>query len=337
MNRFVPRSPLALAVACVLGAAALPAVAADITLTAPAGGGVVFKGPSSTLMGIDAAGKVQVPALPSTTGTQAGVVCYDAGGVLVKCPDTYGAQGPAGPTGPAGEKGDTGPAGPKGDAGAQGPTGAKGDTGAQGPTGPKGDTGAQGPTGPKGDTGAQGPIGPKGDTGAQGPTGPKGDTGAQGPTGPKGDTGAQGAAGAKGDTGATGPAGGGIFTAVYGNPLANNTRYTSVINGAIANASDTVADVALRWPQACTASSLRVSTDAALPNNRTYTITLTKGATVGAAATATALTCTATTATPSCTDSTNSVTINANDFVAFKITGNNTSNSVRMYISALCQ
>ncbi len=252
-------------------------------------------------MGIDAAGKVQVPALPSTTGTQAGVVCYDAGGVLVKCPDTYGAQGPAGPTGPAGEKGDTGPAGPKGDAGAQGPTGAKGDTGAQGPTGPKGDTGAQGAAGAKGDTGPQGP------------------------------------AGAKGDTGATGPAGGGIFTAVYGNPLANNTRYTSVINGAIANASDTVADVALRWPQACTASSLRVSTDAALPNNRTYTITLTKGATVGAAATATALTCTATTATPSCTDSTNSVTINANDFVALKITGNNTSNSVRMYISALFQ
>ena len=372
MNRSICRSPLALAAACVLGATALPAVAADITLTAPAGGGVVFKGPSSTLMGIDAAGKVQVPALPSTTGTQAGVVCYDAGGVLVKCPDTYGAQGPAGPKG---DKGDTGAPGPIGATGPQGPQGVKGDTGAtgavgatgpQGPQGPKGDTGvtgavgATGPQGPqgaqgvKGDTGApgavgatgpQGPKGDKGDPGATGATGPAGSIGATGPQGPQGVqgptglTGATGPQGPQGATGATGPAGsgGGVFTAVYGNPLQNNIYYTSVVNGSIANASGTVADVALRWPQACTASNLRVSTEGTLLNNRSYIVTLTKGSTVATAGTVTALTCTSTTAASSCTNSTNTVAISANDFVAFKIEGNNTTNGVRMYISAVCQ
>ena len=92
-------------------------------------------------------------------------------------------QGPAGPTGATGPKGDTG---------------ARGATGPQGPAGPKGDTGPQGPAGPKGDTGPQGPAGPKGDTGPQGPTGPEGP---QGPTGPKGATGARGATGPQGPAG----------------------------------------------------------------------------------------------------------------------------------------
>ena len=54
-------------------------------------------------------------------------------------------QGPPGPAGPQGLKGDTGAVGPAG------PQGLKGDTGAAGPAGPrglKGDTGATGPAGP---------------------------------------------------------------------------------------------------------------------------------------------------------------------------------------------
>ena len=49
--------------------------------------------------------------------------------------DVAGKEGPQGPRGEAGAKGDTGEQGPQGDAGAKG---AKGDTGAQGPAGADG-------------------------------------------------------------------------------------------------------------------------------------------------------------------------------------------------------
>ena len=49
--------------------------------------------------------------------------------------DVAGKEGPQGPLGEAGAKGDTGEQGPQGDAGAKG---AKGDTGAQGPAGADG-------------------------------------------------------------------------------------------------------------------------------------------------------------------------------------------------------
>lgn len=102
--------------------------------------------------------------------------------------------GPAGPQGPAGERGETGPQGPKGDTGAQGLQGPKGDTGETGARGPKGDTGLTGPQGPKGDQGEQGIQG------IQGPQGPKGDTGDTGPQGPQG---VQGPAGAGVPSGGT--------------------------------------------------------------------------------------------------------------------------------------
>ncbi len=90
-----------------------------------------------------------------------------------------------GPPGPAGQPGAKGDAGPRGAQGAQGVAGAKGD---QGPPGPQG---AAGPAGPPG------PPGAKGEAGLQGPPGPKGDAGAAGPPGPAGTAGAAGAAGAK--------------------------------------------------------------------------------------------------------------------------------------------
>ena len=170
---------------------AAPAWAADLTMTAPPGGSVIINSPvggaGGTLLGVRPDGGVAVPKLPATTGSQVGVVCYDATGLLVTCPATYGAQGPAGPKGDTGAEGPAGPAGPKGDIGAAGPAG---------PTGPKGDAGAAGPAGP---------AGPKGDVGAAGPAGPKGDAGATGPAGPAGPIGLTGL------TGATGPQGPCIF------------------------------------------------------------------------------------------------------------------------------
>ena len=138
---------------------AAPAWAADLTMTAPPGGSVIINSPvggaGGTLLGVRPDGGVAVPKLPATTGSQVGVVCYDATGLLVTCPATYGAQGPAGPKGDTGAEGPAGPAGPKGDIGAAGPAG---------PTGPKGDAGAAGPAGP---------AGPKGDVGAAGPAAPR--------------------------------------------------------------------------------------------------------------------------------------------------------------------
>ena len=103
---------------------AAPAWAADLTMTAPPGGSVIINSPvggaGGTLLGVRPDGGVAVPKLPATTGSQVGVVCYDATGLLVTCPATYGAQGPAGPKGDTGAEGPAGPAGPKGDIGAAG-------------------------------------------------------------------------------------------------------------------------------------------------------------------------------------------------------------------------
>ncbi|WP_252198586.1 collagen-like protein [Clostridium sp. MCC353] len=96
---------------------------------------------------------------------------------------------PAGPTGPAGEKGDAGPQGEPGDTGPRGLTGASPTIGVGGVT--SGDNpevtadptaagielnfvlpvGPAGPQGEKGDPGEQGPQGNQGDTGPQGPVG----------------------------------------------------------------------------------------------------------------------------------------------------------------------
>lgn len=118
--------------------------------------------------------------------------------------DSYGATGPAGPTGATGA---TGPAGPAGAAGATGPMGATGPVGATGSAGDAGPTGATGATGPAGETGPTGATGPAGDTGTTGPTGETGATGATGPVGPAGATGTAGPAGTDGAIGPTGPMG----------------------------------------------------------------------------------------------------------------------------------
>lgn len=144
---------LAAAAGIVLAAAVTPALAADVTITPPSGGGVVINGP------------VTMPGVPGSTGQSDVFVCAATTGELGPC------SAPTGPTGATGATGVTGPTGA---------TGATGDAGATGATGPAGDPGATGATGPQG---LVGPMGPQGPAGAQGPEGPMGPMGPQGPAG----------------------------------------------------------------------------------------------------------------------------------------------------------
>lgn len=213
---------VALAVAATLTVSGTQLYAADVEIKAPPGGSVVIRNSDGTVLVLsaDSAGNVRIPGLPASSGTIAGVVCYDAAGVLTKCPPIIGATGATGALGPTGATGINGATGPTGATGATGaastvagptgPTGAiglTGPTGAIGSTGPMGVTGALGPTGPTGATGAIGVTGPMGVTGATGATGSTGPTGATGSTGATGTTGSTGPTGPTGATGATGPTG----------------------------------------------------------------------------------------------------------------------------------
>jgi hypothetical protein len=213
------------------------AMAADIVVTPPAGGGFVIKSQGGQeRLRVQENGPVLVPGLPATSASGTSVLCYDSAGQLMACAagvgaGATGATGAAGPTGATGAIGPTGPTG-AGATGATGPTGVTGSTGVTGPTGATGATGATGQTGTTGVTGATGPTGVTGATGATGPTGGTGATGPQGiqgvqgvqgftgttgaqgnvgPTGAQGNQGIQGVTGSTGATGATGPAGGGVI------------------------------------------------------------------------------------------------------------------------------
>jgi hypothetical protein len=85
---------------------------------------------------------------------------------LVSCGEPP--QGPPGPKGEAGAKGEPGPAGPPGPKGEAGPAGPPGPKGEAGPPGPKGPAGPPGPPGPKGEAGPAGPAGSAGPAGTAG-------------------------------------------------------------------------------------------------------------------------------------------------------------------------
>ena len=152
-------------------------------------------------------------------------------------------KGPAGATGPQGQKGATGPAGAQGPAGATGPQGPAGEKGAQGPTGPQGAAGTPGSlwytgTGITGTSTTATVFSGSGVSSARvndlylntstgyvykctvagaasaakwiylcSVKGPKGDAGAAGAKGATGAQGPQGPAGPTGPAGATGPQG----------------------------------------------------------------------------------------------------------------------------------
>ena len=191
----------------VMGAAcalhAPQALAADVTITVPSGGGFLIKSPAGQeRFRVQDSGEVRAPGLSGATANT-NLPCFDApSGRLGPCAAGIG-SGATGATGPTGPTGVTGAAG----------TGATGTTGATGPTGATGATGATGPTGatgadsvvpgPQGLQGIQGPTGPTGaDSVVPGPQGAQGIQGIAGPTGPTGATGA---------TGAAGSSGGGVF------------------------------------------------------------------------------------------------------------------------------
>lgn len=87
-----------------------------------------------------------------------------------------GPMGPVGETGPRGETGPTGRMGETGAAGVTGPTGRMGETGLQGQMGETGAQGVPGLQGLPGKDGANGAPGPTGPTGPMGPMGKKGQT-----------------------------------------------------------------------------------------------------------------------------------------------------------------
>lgn len=156
-------------------------------------------------------------------------------------------EGPSGPPGLPGEKGEPGPrgfigeqgpAGPRGDIGLQGEKGNDGRDGLsiseaqineqgtlyfyredgvqfpignvigpQGPVGPQGEKGDKGDKGDKGEVGDIGPVGPRGEQGERGPKGDRGERGLTGVPGVKGDKGEQGLQGPEGPQGVQGEKG----------------------------------------------------------------------------------------------------------------------------------
>ena len=223
----------------VLTALPLTALAADISMTPPAGGGFVVKDAGGNeRFRVQGSGDVRVPGLPAAAAAGS-PTCFDANtGRLGPCAAGAGSgpTGQVGPAGPAGAIGPIGPVGPTGLAGASGPAGPAGATGPQGLSGPPGPPGIDGPAGPAGamgrtilsgtgtpaaaigsdgdfyiDTSANKLFGPKGASTAgqwaataTALVGPAGNTGPAGSSGPAG---ANGPAGLTGPPGATGPAG----------------------------------------------------------------------------------------------------------------------------------
>lgn len=142
------RTTLYFAIAAALFAA--PALAQNVTVTEPSGGGfVVNSAANAPLFTIDANGNLTIANI-ATAATQTTPLCFSGTGVLGPC--AAGSN-----VGPTGATGATGPTGATGATGATGPIGITGATGSTGPTGLGGAVGAQGPTGP---TGPAGPAGP---------------------------------------------------------------------------------------------------------------------------------------------------------------------------------
>ena len=108
MSRFNPRFArhwASTALCSVIALHATGVLAADITVTPPAGGGFVIKGSGGQeRMRVQGTGEVYVPGL-SSTGTSSNLTCYDsATGQLTKCQPGLG-NGATGATGADGGDG----------------------------------------------------------------------------------------------------------------------------------------------------------------------------------------------------------------------------------------
>jgi hypothetical protein len=198
--------------------------------------------------------------------------------------------------------------------------------GVQGPTGP---VGLQGPIVAVGSIGPTGPAGPQGFVGPAGPQGPQGLTGAQGPMGVQGPTGALGAAGLNGTntgilTGGIGQLLGAAESIELGGSggTGNKTLYMGPGNGA----DTTLANVEVPV-SAGTLTELLVQSDrnpgspGGVAGSYTFVLCVNENC-------STALTCTMTDPTTSCSDTTDSVSVNDGDRIAIvglATTGSNTA------------
>jgi len=111
---------------------------------------------------------------------------------------------------------------------------------------------------------------------------------------------------------------------------ANAPRYSNVITSGNVNTASVTQ--ALRWPVGCTASNLRVSTEAGVTG--TPSISLAKGVNATTVA-ATPLACTFTAGGTSCSSAA-TVTINAGDYIVYYV--DNTSGvSTSFFFNFTCQ
>src|SRR5215471_16602483 len=150
-RRFRQR-PLAIALATSLALGSAKALAVDVEIRTPPGGGFAVRDSAGTLLRLfvnGATGEVTIPFLVAAPQQPNGVCFQNGTGLLGQCPP--GSQGPQGPQGAQGAQGAQGSQGPQGPQGVQG-TGAQGSQGSQGAPG---STGAQGSAGAQGSIGAQ--------------------------------------------------------------------------------------------------------------------------------------------------------------------------------------
>jgi hypothetical protein len=180
----------------------------------------------------------------------------------------------------------------------------------------------------------------QGTTGSTGATGATGAAGAQGPTGLTGATGAAGANGAQGLTGLTGATGaagtngpGQLYSGNFQGAF-NSTNY-GAINGGTGSA--TYAVVQTLMPGACTFNALYFNVaPTASASAQAVSATLYKNGS------STALTCSASASgtvntAATCSDTSNSVSVNAGDTVAWGISQTNTMPTFRFGVSGRCQ
>src|SRR6185369_6266908 len=151
------RRPLAIALAATLAFSSANALAADVEIRTPAGGGFAVRDSTGSLLRLfldGSTGALSIPFL-TTAAVQPNPICFQNGtGLVGQCaPGAGGSQGPQGAVGVQGPQGSVGALGPQGLSGAQGGTGAQGP---QGTGGAAGIPGTQGPQGVAGIAGAQG-------------------------------------------------------------------------------------------------------------------------------------------------------------------------------------
>jgi len=202
-------------------------------------------------------------------------------------------------------QGSPGLQGPAGPPGVQGPPGSQGSTGPAGPPGLRGSRGRQGPPGEQGSQGLAGSQGTAGPTGPQGPSGPPG------PQGPPGEQGSQGLAGPQGAAGPTGPQGPSATIVGGGTNDANlagsAVRYVPMFNaGRFTNESDAQQIV----PVGGSLSRLYVRLNGSPGSGDSYTFTVRRN---GAD---TSLSCTISGSATDCSDTADSVQLQAGDLIA---------------------